>query len=83
MNKYFENETKLKKLKKEIKALKDIINFKKEKIENLKDLCDHTTLDGKNAITWENDRGHGHITYTCGVCGRWGDRGWYNENKKD
>jgi len=82
MNKYFENEIQLNDLKLEIKNLRNLIGQRNKKIEDLKDLCDHTTKDNKNAITWENDRGHGHIIYTCSICGRWGDKKWYEKNKK-
>jgi hypothetical protein len=79
MNKYFQNEKKIKNLQAEIKDHLIIAKNLTRKIDELKNDCDHTFKDGKPAITGKSDAGHGHIIYTCNVCGQWGSRSWASE----
>lgn len=76
MNKYFEHEERIEKLQKEINKYLTLIKVLQQKEQVLKKTCNHTNRDGSSAITRRNDRGHGHIIYTCNVCGDWGNRIW-------
>ena len=80
MNKYFEYETDIKLTEEYICLYQEKIKNLNKKIETIKNLCDHTNKDGSDAITKKNDRGHGHIIYTCNICGNWGDRNWLDKN---
>ena len=76
MNKYFEYEEEIKLTKEWTQLYQEKIKNLNKKLETIKDLCDHTNKDGSSSITKEHDGGHGHIIYTCSICGRWGDRNW-------
>ena len=77
MNKYFEYEEEIRLTKEWISLYQEKIKNLNKKLETIKDLCNHTNKDGSSSITKENDRGHGHINYTCNICGQWGNKSWY------
>lgn len=74
MNKYFENEKQINELQKNIDLYTSQIKNLTKIMNQLKEECNHTHKDGSTSITWKNDGGHGHIIYTCGLCGKWGSR---------
>jgi hypothetical protein len=82
MNKFFEFENLLKETKDNKKYFLSMIKNCDKTIEEIEDLCDHTYINGNSAITRENDRGHGHIIYTCNICGRYGNKDWSEKTSK-
>lgn len=79
MNKFFEFEDILKETENYRDTLISSAKTLERRIEEIKDLCDHTNKDGTSSINWENDRGHGHIIYTCNICGKFGNRNWFEK----
>lgn len=76
MNTYFEHQHRIEVLQNQIDRYISFIKILQEKQETLRKTCNHTNRDGSSAITRKNDRGHGHIIYTCNVCGDFGNRIW-------
>ena len=76
MNKYFEHEKRIKRLQEDIDKYLSLVQVLQQKQQELIKTCNHRNRDGSSAITRRNDRGHGHIIYTCEVCGEWGNRTW-------
>lgn len=79
MNKFFEFEDSLKETENSKDTLVLSAKTLERRIEEIKDLCDHTNKNGESSITLESDRGHGHVIYTCSICGKWGSKSWYEK----
>jgi len=77
MNEYFQYERELRETENYIRDFQSSIKSLNKRVDMIKDLCNHTTKDGDSAITSMYDKIH--TTYTCVICGRYGDWDWYNK----